>query len=164
MEFSYNNLRSMAFSGEQVGRWSGSQVFACSKTDLKNKGTGAFFILYDDNNILVKKKSDEKWYMYGTISKNGMVNELENIEVYHNFDSKSETEMKYHYDTETYEPHAVCGKNDAECNGEMEIHDEVIGDVKLGLDIDKTLEAARTMTVNSLLEGFNYGLVEESMG
>jgi hypothetical protein len=155
MEFSYSNLRSMAISGEQVGRWSGSFVFACSKTDLKNKGTGAFFILYDDNNILVKKKSDEKWYMYGTISKNGSVNEFENLEVYRDFNSKSETEK---------ETHAVCGKNEAECNGEMEIENEVIGDVKLGIDVDKMLEAARTMTVNSLLEGFNYGLVEEVVG
>ena len=34
----------------------------------------------------------------------------------------------------------------------------VIADVKLEIDVDEVLQAARTMTVDSLLEGFNYGL------
>ena len=35
---------------------------------------------------------------------------------------------------------------------------EVIADVKIGIDVDKVLKAARELTVDSLLEGFNYGL------
>ena len=42
-------------------------------------------------------------------------------------------------------------------------NEEVIGDVRLGLMVDEMLQGARNMTVNSLLEGFNYGL-EEAVG
>jgi hypothetical protein len=38
------------------------------------------------------------------------------------------------------------------------IAEEIIGDVRLGDLVAKTLETARTMTIDSLLEGFNYGL------
>jgi hypothetical protein len=69
-------------------------------------------------------------------------------------------ETKYCHDTQTYEPAAastaanVCGKKE-ECEA---AHEVTVGDVKLGLDVDKVLKTAREMTVDSLLEGFNYGL------
>ena len=40
----------------------------------------------------------------------------------------------------------------------VEEYKGVEGDVLLGLLVDDTLKAARTMTIDSLLEGFNYGL------
>ena len=163
--FDYRSLYNMELNGDKVGDWNRAPVFASCKSKLLEKGTGAYYIVYDDHNAIVKKMGDT-WYKHGTVSEIGEVNEISR-EIYLDLsknETKMKTEMKYHYDTETYEPHAVCGKDEAECNGEMKIEDEVIGDVKLGIDVDKTLEAARTMTVNSLLEGFNYGLVEESMG
>ena len=36
--------------------------------------------------------------------------------------------------------------------------DEVIGNVKIGIMVDKMLKSARDITIDSLLEGFNYGL------
>ena len=45
----------------------------------------------------------------------------------------------------------------------MNSENEVVADVRLSLLIDETLQGARNMTVNSLLEGFNYGL-EEAVG
>jgi hypothetical protein len=54
----------------------------------------------------------------------------------------------------------VCGKSDNECDGTAAAaaYEEVVGDVKVGLDIDALLSSVRTMTIDSLLEGFNYGL------
>jgi hypothetical protein len=34
----------------------------------------------------------------------------------------------------------------------------VVGDVKLGIDVDDVLKNAREMSIDSLLVGFNYGL------
>jgi hypothetical protein len=33
-----------------------------------------------------------------------------------------------------------------------------IGDVKLEIDVEAVLKSARELTIDSLLEGFNYGL------
>lgn len=44
------------------------------------------------------------------------------------------------------------------------LNEEIIGDVCLGLMVDEMLSSARDMTVDSLLEGFNYGLEKEAVG
>ena len=154
MKFSYQNLKYAAKNGEQIGKWKGSSVFSCGSKDLKYQGSGAYLVVYDDDNTIVSK-SGNTWYSYGKVSENGQVME---------WDKKKYG--SYHYDTQTYEPPAavvsaavsttknVCGKQE-ECEA---AHEVVVGDVKLGLDVDAVLKAAREMTVDSLLEGFNYGL------
>ena len=143
MKFSYNNLRAADKTGERVGNWKGRPVFASMKMDLGSRGTGAFFIVYDDDNLIVKKDDYDTWWVFGQVSEEGSVDEC---------------------DKRRYNPyaaaHTVCGKNDAECDGTAAAPtvDEVVGDVKIGIDVDATLKAAREMTVDSLLEGFNYGL------
>lgn len=155
MKFSYDNLRNMERSGERVGNWKGMPVFASRKMNVDNNGSGAYLIVYDDDNTIVRF-SGGSWYSYGQVSVDGQVME---------WDKKKYTlypePTVYCYDTQAYEPkaHTVCGKNDAECDGTAAAAaDEVVGDVKIGLDIDAILEGCRTMTVDSLLEGFNYGL------
>ena len=153
MKFSYNNLRIADKAGERVGNWKGRPVFASMKLDLGSRGTGAFFIVYDDDNVIVKKDDYDTWWVFGQVSEAGSVDECDKRR-YNPFATV------YCHDTETYEPvaHAVCGKNDAECNGTAAPAAEVVADVKIGIDVDATLKAAREMTIDSLLEGFNYGL------
>ena len=145
MKFSYNNLRAADQGGERVGNWKGRPVFASTKIELENKGTGAFFIVYDDDNVIVKRDDYDTWWVLGQVSVEGSVDEC---------------------DKRRYNPyavahsHAVCGKTEGDCDGTAALPDEVVADVKIGIDVDATLKAAREMTVDSLLEGFNYGLVE----
>ena len=154
MKFSYDNLRIADRTGERVGNWKGRPVFASMKMDLGNRGTGAFFIVYDDNNLIVKKDDYDTWWTFGQVSETGSVDECD--------------KRKYNLFANAYcatgveaaaaAAHAVCGKNDAECDGTAADCEEVVADVKIGIDVDATLKAAREMTIDSLLEGFNYGL------
>lgn len=143
MEFTYNSLKEAAYEGLKLGNWNGKAVFTCSKKELEDRGNGAYYIIYDDNNSLVSK-SGYSWTKYGEVDRAGTVHEC-----------KLQT---YRLPMEQQEYHAVCKKPESECNGTVEVLAAVIGDVKLGIDVDETLRAARTMTVENLLEGFNYGL------
>ncbi len=145
MEFNFNNLRNAYENGESLGEWKNLRVFACPKHKLLGFGNGAFYIVYDDNNAIVGQNRGQ-WYKFGNVSVEGRVTEhskqiymLPAYEV-----AKAAEEM----------PHAVCGKTAAACDGTV----EVVADVNINLDIENMLKAARTMTVSSLLEGFNYGL------
>ena len=155
MKFSYDNLRMMEQCGDRIGNWKGLPVFSSKKMNIDSKSSGAFFIVYDDDNVIVKRDNGA-WYCYGQVSVGGQVEECDKrrYNVY-------EEPVVYCYDTRMYEPaaHAVCGKDADECDGTAAAAaDEVVGDVKIGLDIDAILSSVRTMTVDSLLEGFNYGL------
>lgn len=153
MVFDYKSLKEAAKIGDRLGNWNGYPVFSCSKYDLKNKSENIAFIVYDDDSNLVIKKGGT-WWLYGSVNENGVVNERHNRAVYDYGDGSS-----YYPKKEEPLVHAVCGKSADECDGRMEEpQDPVIGDVKLGLDVDATLQAAREMTIDSLLEGFNYGL------
>lgn len=141
MKFSYNNLKIAEQSGNRIGNWHGLPVLASSKYGLKNKGSGVYYIVYDDNNKIVRYK-DNDWYEYGiVVNEAGTVNEYSSPRFY-------EEEM-----------HVICGKRVDECDGTATAADcGPIGDVKIGLDVDAVLKNAREMTVESLLEGFDYGL------
>lgn len=159
MKFTYSALKTAAYNGDRVGNWKGYPVFACERENLDRKSEGAYFIVYDNDNYIVRRIGNQ-WYSYGQVSEAGNVTEWDYKKKY-----ITRSEYTYHYDTQTYEPaaaaptHAVCGKNAAECDGTAAAaHDEVVGDVKVGLDIDALLSSVHTMTVDSLLEGFNYGL------
>lgn len=157
MKFSYNNLRAADRTGERVGNWKGRPVFASMKMDLGNRGTGAFFIVYDDDNVIVKKDDYDSWWVFGQVSEEGSVDECDKrrYNVYATAYCATGVEAAHAVATAA---HAVCGKNSAECDGTAALPDEVVADVKIGIDVDATLKAAREMTVDSLLEGFNYGL------
>ena len=138
MEFTYGNLKSFEKTGESLGKWSGLQVFPASKYDLKSKGNGVYYILYDDSNIIVKR-IDDVFYAYGTVDRVGSVDEWGSKEVYLDLSVKKKAK--------TVPAAPVVAATEA-----------VVGDVKLGIDVDDVLKNAREMSIDSLLEGFNYGL------
>ena len=149
MKFSYNNLKIAERAGERVGNWKGMPVFASTSTNLHQYGAGAYYIVYNDDNLIVRRDNGAAWWCYGQVSEDGQVTECDRRRY-----------NVYGEPAPVYEvvAHAVCGKNDAECNGTAADYEEVVADVKIGIDVDATLKAAREMTVDSLLEGFNYGL------
>ena len=76
MELTYGALKSADQNGNRVGNWKGRPVFASSKNGLKNRGTGVYYIVYDDNNVIVRRNEDNgKWFKYGWAAKDGRVNE-----------------------------------------------------------------------------------------
>lgn len=158
MKFTYSALKTAAHNGDRVGNWKGYPVFACERENLDRKSEGAYFIVYDNDNYIVRRIGNQ-WYSYGQVSESGNVTEWDYKKKYI---THQDYEPVYCHDTQTYEPpaaHAVCGKSADECDGTAAATpDAVVGDVKVGLDIDALLSSVRTMTVDSLLEGFNYGL------
>lgn len=139
MEFSYYELKKWAQNGERIGNWNESPVFVCSCNDLINKGSGVYYILYDDENKIVKNKHDE-WYVYGTIRQNGIVDEYSSPHKYHVAVGHKEVET-----TSVYTPG-------------YEVVSPVVGDVKTEIDVEGTLKKAREISIDDLLAGFNYGL------
>ena len=137
MTFDYNTLKRAARDGSRLGNWNGKGVFAASAAKLDDLGSGAYYILYDDENKIVGRYRDH-WKSYGEVSESGSVTEYNtprNYNVGYYEAPKTESESNY---TPGY--------------------DHPVGDVKMEIDVEATLQAARTMTVEDLLAGFDYGL------
>lgn len=145
MEFTYGTLKSADQNGNRVGNWKGRPVFASSKDGLKNRGTGVYYIIYDDDNALVRRNEDnDKWYKYGWVARSGNVNEESAVEY-----MKKPQAPKY---TPAFIPAA------AEEKKKEEVSQGIVGDFMLETSVEETLKAARNMTLDDLLAGFNYGL------
>ena len=144
MYFDFMTLERYEKRGEKLGSWRGLPVFALSRHHLKEKGNGAYYVLYDDDNVLVRYH-DGEYKIYGMVDEYGSVNEY------------AHTERYFVLPTERTAPAAVTAEIPS-APGPVYEAEEVVGDVKLGIDVDEVLANARTLTVDSLLAGFNYGL------
>ena len=137
MQFTYTYLKNAADRGIKIGTWKNREVYAAhsSSSDLKNYSS-LMFVLYDDHNYLYCNG-----YIYGTVDKYGTVDEWSIPKPY-----KAQEEKR--------------ASTPAEKVPQEEPKEEpsVIGDVELGLLVDKTLNDVQTMGVNDLLKGFDYGL------
>ena len=143
-KFDYGTLRAASKGGNMLGKWTGYSVFAASKYDLDEKGSGACYILYDDNNKIVRKDSYGVWKVYGEVDMTGNVEEYQYIKKY-----IREPEKTYTYEPEKTEEAPVA---------DIYVEEEVVGDVKTDIDVDKVLKSVATTTIDDLLKGFNYGL------
>ena len=145
MNFDFMTLERYEKRGEKLGSWRGLPVFALSRHHLKEKGNGAYYVLYDDDNVLVRYHEGE-YKIYGIVDEYGSVNEYTHTERYYAPTAKapaaetatSATEVSY---TPGYDVAAT-----------------VVADVITAANVEGVLANARTMTVESLLEGFNYGI------
>ena len=64
MNFDYRSLKRAAQEGARIGNWNGKAVFAASAAKLEDLGSGAYYILYDDENKIVGKNRNN-WKLYG---------------------------------------------------------------------------------------------------
>ena len=150
MNFTYENLMMAEAQKMSIGKWKGLQVYTCAKANLKPIN-GVYWIIYDDDNKIVWYNSIiDKFYAYGTIDINGNVDEWDKCKIY------TSTKAKEKYVEKKYEEEII----DKMIN-ELEEEPAIIGDVAYGIDVDDTLKRARTITVDDLLAGFNYGLENE---
>ena len=142
MTFDYNTLKKAAANGGRIGNWKDLPVFAVKKDDLRKKGNGAYYIIYDDGNKLVKKTADT-FFCYGSIDKNGVVTEQSAREysLYEAYYMEKKVET-------SSQPQAA-----------VPVAPGPDIDVRLEMDVDATLKKARELTIGDLLKGFDYGLV-----
>ena len=143
MTFDYNTLKKAAANGGKIGNWKGLPVFSVSRDMLKNRGNGAYYVIYDEDNSFVKKEG-AMWFRYGYLDKEGSVHEQTKREYFPTPSRKEEPKVA-EFDAVkaefTYTPAAT-----------------TTADVRVEIDVEATLKKAREMTIEDLLAGFNYGL------
>ena len=150
MVFSYNNLMSAARSGQRLGKWKDLPVFSCDRMGLAQKGNGAYYVVYDDDNAFVKK-SGSMWFRFGYLDKEGSVHEDTKRE-YFPIRTERDKEVFYYNEKKATVEFAPVPQTSASTSG------TTTADVKLEIDVEGTLKKAREMTIEDLLAGFNYGL------
>lgn len=164
MTFDYRTLSQAARSGQRLGNWNGKAVFAASANDLDNKGSGAFYILYDDENKIVARVGNS-WKSFGEVSEAGSVNEYSSARNYKTPAEAAAAARKastsgMRYSSEPI-PQAIMkvtvGTGGTYSPG-YDVSERPTGDVKLEIDVEGTLKKAREMTVESLLDGFLPGV------
>ena len=170
MTFDYNTLKRAAKDGLRLGSWNGKAVFAAPSSRLDNLGSGAYYILYDDENKIVAKTSNG-WKSYGEVSESGSVSEYSSARTYRTpaetaaaaRKAKEERSsaawpqtsgMRYSSEPIPQATMTVSYATETSYTPGYDVSERPTGDVKLGLDVEGTLKKARTMTVESLLEGF----------
>ena len=175
MTFDYNTLKRAARDGSRLGNWNGRAVFAASAEDLENKGSGAYYILYDDENKIVAR-SNIGWKSYGEVTEQGSVTEYSSARNYktpaeaaaaaRKASSRASTSGMRSAATLQSEPipqatmtvsYAPVGTEGSYSPG-YDRAERPVGDVELKIDVEATLRKAREMTVESLLEGFLSGV------
>ena len=153
MNFDYYPLKKLAKEGSRIGNWNGKAVFAASASNLENLGSGAFYVLYDDDNKIVGRDG-KHFYSYGTVSESGSVSEYN-------------SRRRYNAVCEAYHDHgynSVPAATPAVTYAPgYDVSERPVADVKTELDVEKTLKMAREMTVENLLEGFLPGLSYDIM-
>lgn len=162
MTFDYRTLSQAARSGQRLGNWNGKAVFAASANDLDNKGSGAFYILYDDENKIVARVGNG-WKSFGEVSEAGSVNEYSSARNYNTAAEAAQAARKaktstsgMRYSSEPI-PQAVMTvsyASEGTYAPGYDVSERPTGDVKLEIDVEGTLKKAREMTVESLLDGF----------
>lgn len=174
MTFDYNTLKRAARDGSRLGNWNGKAVFAASAESLENKGSGAYYILYDDENKIVARTSNG-WKSFGEVSTQGSVSEYSSARNYKtpaeaaaaarkaSSAAKLQTSgMRYSSEPIPQATVAVCGYTADASEGTYapgyDRAERPMGDVKMELDVEATLKMAREISIDDLLKGFNYGL------
>ena len=146
MDFSYENLQDAWLHDTRIGNWKGKPVYAVRKDHINEECVnGVYYVVFDDGYKIIGIDSSNKMKEYGSIDRSGNVDE-HYMPLRYSFYVEEHTEIKKEAPAMevSEQPQAV--------------ETPIIADVQIGIDVDATLQAARDMTVDSLLEGFNYGL------
>ena len=178
MTFDYNTLKRAARDGSRLGNWNGKAVFAASANDLENKGSGAYYILYDDENRIVAR-TNNGWKSFGEVSVQGSVSEYSSARNYRTPAEAAQAARKagerssaawpqtsgMRYSSEPI-PQAVMSvtvSSEGTYSPGYDVSERPVGDVKTEIDVEKTLKMAREMSIDDLLEGFLPGLSYDAM-
>ena len=169
MTFDYSTLKRAARDGSRLGNWNGKAVFAASADSLDNKGSGAYYILYDDENKIVAR-TNNGWKSFGEVSVQGSVNEYSSARNYKTpaeaaAAARRASTSGMRYSSEPI-PQAVMTVSYADEGTYAPGYDRAerpVGDVKTEIDVEKTLKMAREMSIEDLLDGFLPGLCYDTV-
>jgi hypothetical protein len=150
MNFDYYTLKKLTKEGSRIGNWNGKAVFAASASNMDNLGSGAFYVLYDDDNKIVGRDG-KHFYSYGTVSESGSVSEYNSRRRY------NAVCEAYHDHGYNNVPAATVSSSGTYAPG-YDMSERPVGDVKTEIDVEKVLKSAREMSVESLLDGFLAGV------
>ena len=147
MDFTYDNLQDAWLHDVRIGNWKGKPVYSVRKDHINEECVnGVYYVVFDDGYKIIGIDSSNGLKEFGSIDRNGNVDE--------HF-----APLKYSaYVEEKSKPAYVKEKETPLQPQAVEEPAAVIADVQIEINVDATLQAARTMTVDSLLEGFEYGL------
>lgn len=163
MIFDYKSLKRAASEGQRLGNWKGKAVFAASAAKLDSLASGAYYIVYDDDNKIVSRSaSNGQWRCHGKVTVNGNVEEYGTPQAYITLDYSQKVLQTsgMRYSSEPV-PEAVVKVTYAVPTTYSPGYDRTerpVGDVKTEIDVEATLKRAREMTVADLLEGLNFGV------
>jgi hypothetical protein len=178
MNFDYYTLKKAEREGLKLGNWNGKAVFASSANHLENKGSGAYYILYDDENKIVAR-TNSGWKSYGEVTEQGSVNEYSSARNYKTPAEAAAAARKVKEERSSAAWPQTSGMRSAATLQSEPIPQAVmkvsysdegtyapgydrterpVGDVKTELDVEATLQRAREMTIEGLLEGFLPGV------
>ena len=164
MTFDYSTLKKAEREGMRLGNWNGKAVFSSSANNLENKGSGAYYILYDDENRIVAR-TNNGWKSFGEVTEKGSVNEYSSARNYKTpaeaaaaARKASTSGMRYSSEPIPQATVTVSYASEGSYSPGYDRTERPVGDVKVGLDVEGTLRKAREMTVESLLEGFLPGV------
>lgn len=147
MDFSYANLQDAWLHDTRIGNWKGKPVYAVRKDHINEECVnGVYYVVFDDGCKIIGIDSSNRLKEYGSIDRNGNVDEHFAPLKYSAYAAAPAPAPAYVKEKET--PATEVAPQEP----------TVVADVKLEIDVDEVLQAARAMTVDSLLEGFNYGL------
>lgn len=174
MTFDYSTLRKAEREGMRLGNWNGKAVFASSANNLENKGSGAYYILYDDENRIVAR-TNNGWKSFGEVTEQGSVNEYSSARNYKTpaeaaaaarkaFSRASTSGMRSAATLQSAPiPQAVATySSEGSYAPGYDVNERPVGDVKTEIDVEKTLNMAREMSIEDLLDGFLPGLYVET--
>lgn len=167
MTFDYRTLSQAARSGQRLGNWNGKAVFAASANDLDNKGSGAFYILYDDENKIVARVGNG-WKSFGEVSEAGSVNEYNTARNYNTAaeaaqaarKAKTSTSgMRYSSEPIPQATMKVSYAPEGSYTPGYDVSERPTGDVRVEIDVDAVLKKARETSIDDLLDGFMVGIL-----
>lgn len=151
MQFTYTYLKAAEQSGTIVGKYKGYDVLPTTKAHLAQNGEryDVIYLIYDDNNLLYHNGK-----VFAKVDKNGNVEEF-NERRYRLHEEKSAFVKEI--------PRSASSESTTAASDDTTVSSDnstsgIIADVALGMLVEDTLKGARTMSIDSLLEGFDYGL------
>jgi hypothetical protein len=167
MNFDYYTLKKAEREGMRLGNWNGKAVFSSSANNLENKGSGAYYILYDDENRIVAR-TNNGWKSFGEVTEQGSVNEYSSARNYktpaeaaaaaRKAKSYSTSGMRYSSEPIPQAVMKVSYSDEGTYAPGYDVNERPVGDVKTEIDVEKTLKMAREMSIEDLLDGFLPGL------
>ena len=137
--FGYSSMKAAMQSNRRVGNWKDTPVFACTKSKLPEMRDDVFYIVFDDENALVR---DGK--KYGRVTPQGDVREFNSPVDYDGFKRQKPQSPQVSYPIPPKATAAV---------GELEMNL-----AQIEKDIQSTLNGIKMDDIFKELEKFDFGI------